>query len=144
MFADIFQVIMFILLGIGFIVLTIVTKNGWKIGKYKLYDGIVTSVNPNTRNIDVAYTVGETSYLFSYNMLEFQDMPEVGLKVRVLTYVGNHQKVFTVHFQREMGRGKNHKYIDNDSSTNRIDLILCSILLILLGIVALLDGLNII
>ncbi|MDE6093137.1 MAG: hypothetical protein K2G14_08615 [Ruminococcus sp.] len=134
MFEDVFQGIMFILFGIGLIVFAVVTKNGWKIKNYKLYDGIVTSVNPDTRNIDVAYTVGETSYLFSYNMMEFQDMPEVGLKVRVITYVGNPQKVFNVYFQREMGRGKNHKYIDNNSSTNRRDLILCSILLILLGI----------
>ncbi|MDE6539483.1 MAG: hypothetical protein K2K66_04775 [Ruminococcus sp.] len=128
MFEDIFQGIMFILFGIVSIALAIVTKNGRKIGNYKLYDGIVTSVNHDTRNIYVAYTVGETSYLFSYNMLKFQDMPEVDLQVGVITYAKNPQIVFTVQFKRAMGRGTSGKYIDNNSFKNRRHLILSSIL----------------
>ncbi len=76
----------------------------------------------------------------------FEDMPEVNLKVRVITYLGNPQKVFTVQFQREMGRGTSgkHKYIDNNSLKNRKDIILCSILFLVGGIAYLLEGLNII
>lgn len=58
----------------------------------------------------------------------FEDMPEVNLKIRVMTYAGNPQKVFTVKFMREMGRGTSGKYIDNNSSKNRRHLILGSIL----------------
>jgi len=142
MFEDVFTGIMFILFGIGMFAFSIVTTRQ-KFGNYKLYDGEVTSVNPETRDITVTYRADEKFYSASHNISELQDMPEVNLKVRVMTYLGNPQKVFTVLFQREMGRGTSvkHKYI---SSTNRRKMILCSISIIVTGIAMLLDGLNII
>ncbi|MDE5620083.1 MAG: hypothetical protein K2O29_09560 [Ruminococcus sp.] len=86
MFEDIFQGIMCILSEIGLIVCATLTRNGYKIGNYELYDDTVTSVNPDTRNIDVSYIVGETSYSYSYSIPKLQDMPEVDLQVNVMTY----------------------------------------------------------
>ncbi|MCM1358074.1 MAG: hypothetical protein NC205_05725, partial [Prevotella sp.] len=144
MFEDIFQGIMFILFGIGLFAFGIVTTRQ-KIGNYDFYDGEVTFINPETRDIIVSYKVGEDVYSTSYHMHDLVDMPEVNLKVRVMTYAGNPQKVFNLLFQREMGRGTSgkHKYIDNNSSQNRRHLILGSILFIVGGIAMLLDGLNI-
>ena len=145
MFADIFQGIMFILFGIGMFAFGIVTTRQ-KMGGYDFYDGEVTSVNPETRDIIISYKVGEDFYSTGHHISEVDTVPEVDLKVRVMTYVGNPQKVFTVLFQREMGRGTSgkHKYIDNNSSKNRRHMILFSILFIVGGIAMLLDGLNII
>ncbi|MDE6427250.1 MAG: hypothetical protein K2K89_14100 [Ruminococcus sp.] len=145
MFENIFQGIMFILFGIGMFAFGIVTTRQ-KCGNHELYDGTITSVNPETRDIIISYKVGEDFYSTSYHMHDLADMPEVNLKVRVMTYAGNPKKVFTVKFMREMGRGTSgkHKYIDNNSSKNRKQMILCSILFIIGGICFLLQGLNII
>ncbi len=142
---DIFTRIMMILFGIGLFAFGIVITRQ-KFGNYELYDGEVTSVNPETRDITVTYKADEKFYSASYNIPELQDMPEISLKVRVMTYSGNSQKVFTVQFQREMGRGTSgkHKYIDNNSFQNRMDMILCCILFLVGGTAMLLDGLNII
>ncbi len=145
MFADIFQGIMCILFGIGMFAFGIVTTRQ-KMGGYDFYDGEVTSVNPETRDITITYKADEIFYSTGHHISEVDTVPEVDLKVRVMTYVGNPQKVFTVLFQRKMGRGTSgkHKYIDNNSSKNRRHLILVSILFIVGGIAMLLDGLNII
>ena len=143
MFENIFQGIMFILFGIGLFAFGIFTTRK-KMGNYDFYDGEITSVNPETRDITVMYKAGEQSYSASHHIPDFEDMPEVNLKVLVMTYSGNPHKVFTVKFMREMGRGTSHKYIDNNSSKNRRDMILGSILFIIGGIAMLLDGLNII
>lgn len=145
MFEGVFQGIMCILFGIGMFAFSIfITRQ--KFGNYELYDGIVTSVNPETRNITVTYKANERFYSTSYHIFEVDTMPEIDLQVRVMTYSGNPQKVFTVQFQREMGRGTSgkHKYIDNNSSQNRRSMILCSILFLVGGIAMLLEGLNII
>lgn len=145
MFEDIFTGIMMSLFGIGLFALSIVTTRQ-KIGNYDLYDGTVTSVNPETRDIIVTYEADERFYSTSYHISDIEDMPEVGLQVRVMTYSENPQKVFTVLFQREMGRGTSgkHKYIDNNSSKNLKGTILCSILFLVGGIYYLLEGFNII
>ncbi len=145
MFEDVFQGIMFILFGVGIFAFGIITTRQKMCG-YDFYDGKVTSVNPETRDITVTYKADEIFYSASHHIFEVDTMPEVDLKVRVMTYAGNPQKVFTVLFQREMGRGTSgkHKYIDNNSSKNHRHMILCSILFIVGGIAMLLDGLNII
>lgn len=145
MFEDIFKGIMFILFGIGMFAFGIITTRQ-KIGNYDFYDGEVISVNSETRDIIVSYKVGEDFHSTSYHIHDLTDMPEVNLKIRVMTYAENPQKVFNVLFQREMGRGTSgkHKYIDNNSSKNRRNMILCSILFIVGGICFLLQGLNII
>ncbi|MDE5558552.1 MAG: hypothetical protein K2J32_12870 [Ruminococcus sp.] len=141
MFEDIFQGIMCILFGIGLFAFGIITTRQ-KIGNFDFYDGEVTSVNPETRDITVIYKANEIFYSTSHHVPDFEDMPEVNLKVRVMTYAGNPKKVFTVKFMREMGRGTSHKYIDNNSSQNRRHLILGSMLFIVGGIAMLLDGLK--
>lgn len=145
MFEDIFKGIMSILFGIGIFAFGIVTTCQ-KMGGYDFYDGKVTYVNPETRDITVTYKADEKFYSTSHHLLEIDTMPEVDLKVRVMTYSGNPQEVFTVQFQREMGRGTSgkHKYIDNNSSKNRKQIILVSILFLVGGIAFLLEGLNII
>lgn len=145
MFEDIFNGIMSILFSIGIFAVGILTSQR-KIGNYDLYDGTVTSVNPDTRDITVTYKADEKFYSTSYHISDIEDMPEVDLQVRVMTYSGNPQKVFTVQFQREMGRGTSgkRKYIDNNSSQNRKGTILCSILFLVGGICYLLQGFNII
>lgn len=145
MFEDIFMGIMMSLFGIGLFAFSIfITRQ--KFGNYELYDGTVTSVNPDTRDIIVTYKADERFYSTSYHISDIEDMPEVGLQVRVMTYSGNPQKIFTVQFQREMGRGTSgkHKYIDNNSSKNLKGTILCSILFLVGGICYLLQGFNII
>ncbi|MDE6665908.1 MAG: hypothetical protein K2K14_06970 [Ruminococcus sp.] len=144
MFEDVFQGIMFILFGVGIFAFGIITTRQKMCG-YDFYDGKVTSVNTETRDISVTYKADEIFYSESHHILKVDTMPEVGLQVRVMTYSGNPQKVFTVLFQREMGRGTSgkHKYIDNNSSKNRKQMILCSILFIVGGICFLLQGLNI-
>lgn len=156
MFEDILLGIMSILFGIGLFAFGIFTTHQ-KIGDYDFYDGEVTSVNPETRNITVNYKADDIFYSVSYhisdlfrfisdNIPDIEDMPEVGLKVRVMTYSGNPQIVFTVHFQREMGRGTSgkHKYIDNNSLKTRKKSILFGIAYIVGGIFYLLISLNII
>ncbi|MDE6501762.1 MAG: hypothetical protein K2L10_06725 [Ruminococcus sp.] len=140
MFADIFQGIMFILFGIGMFAFGIVTTRQ-KMGGYDFYDGEVTSVNPETRDITVTYKAGEIFYSASHHVSEVDTIPEVCLKVRVITYAGNPQQVFNVLFQRKM---RSKKYTDNNSSKNRRYMILCSILFIVVGIAGLLKSLNII
>ena len=145
MFEGIFQGIMCILFSIGMFVFSIfITRQ--KFGNYEFYDGTVTSVNPETRDINVTYQADEKFYATGYHVPDFENMPEVDLQVRVMTYSGNPQKVFIVQFQREMGRGSSgrHKYIDNNSSKKRKQMILCSILFLVGGIAMLLEGLNII
>lgn len=143
MFEDIFSGIMCILFGIGMFAFGIITTRQ-KIGNFDFYDGEITSVNPETRDITVMYKAGEQPYSASHHIPDFEDMPEVNLKVLVMTYSGNPHKVLTVKFMREMGRGTSHKYIDNNSSKNRRGMILGSILFIVGGICFLLQGLNII
>lgn len=143
MFEDIFTGIMLILFSIGIFAVGILTSRR-KIGNYDLYDGTVTSVNPKTRDINVTYKADEIFYSTSYHIPDIEDMPEVDLQVRVMTYSGNPQKVFTVQFQRAMGRGTGNKYIDNNSSKNMKQMILCSILFLVGGICFMLEGLNII
>lgn len=145
MFEDIFTGIMMSLSGIGLFAFSIfITRQ--KFGNYELYDGTVTSVNPETRDIIVTYKADERFYSTSYHISDIEDMPEVGLQVCVMTYSENPQKVFTVLFQREMGRGTSgkHKYIDNNSSKKLKGTILCSILFLVGGICYLLQGFNII
>ena len=145
MFEDIFTGIMMSLFGIGLFALSIVTTRQ-KIGNYDLYDGTVTSVNPETRDIIVTYKADEKFYSTSYHIFEVDTIPEIDLQVRVMTYSENPQKVFIVLFQREMGRGASskHKYIDNNNSKNLKGTILCSILFLVGGICYLLQGFNII
>lgn len=145
MFEDIFTGIMMSLFGIGLFAFSIfITRQ--KFGNYELYDGTVNSVNPETRDIIVTYKADERFYSTNYHIYDIEDMPEVGLQVRVMTYSENPQKVFTVLFQREMGRGTSgkHKYIGNNSSKNLKGTILCSILFLVGGICYLLQGFNII
>lgn len=145
MFEDVFEGIMSVLFSIGIFAVGILTYRR-KIGNYDLYDGTVTSVNPETRDITVTYKADEKFYSTSYHILEIDTMPEVDLQVRVMTYSRNPQEVFTVQFQREMGRGTSgkHKYIDNNGSQNRKATILCGILFLIGGICFLLEGFNII
>lgn len=145
MFEDIFMGIMFILFGIGLSAFGISTTRK-KMRNYDFYDGEVTSVNPETRDITVTYKADEIFYSAGHHISDIEDMPEVGLKVRVMTYSGNPNEVHTVLFQREMGRGTSgkHKYIDNNSSGNRRQIILGSILFWVGGICFLLQGFNII
>lgn len=143
--SDIFTGIMFILFGIGLFAFGIFTTRK-RVGDYDFYDGEITSVNSETRDITVTYKADETFYSASHHILEVDTMPEVNLKVRVMTYSGNPHEVYTVLFQREMGRGTSgkHKYLDNNSSGNRRQMILGSILFLVGGICFLFQGLNII
>lgn len=141
--ADIFTGIMLILFGIGLFAFGLFMKHQ-KTGNYEFHDGTVTSVNSETRDIAVTYKADEKFYSASHHIPDSEDMPEVDLKVCVMTYAGNPQKVLTVKFMREMGRGTSHKYIDNNSTKNFRQMISGSILFIVGGIAFLLDGFNII
>ncbi|MDE6781311.1 MAG: hypothetical protein K2J40_07625 [Ruminococcus sp.] len=99
MFADILLGIMSILFGISLFAFGIFTTRK-KMGNYDFYDGEVTSVNSETRDITVTYKADEIFYSVSYNISDLfrsisnnipdiEDMPEVDLKVRVMTYSGN-------------------------------------------------------
>lgn len=147
----IFQGIILILFSIGVYIIAILIKNGQKVGNYTLYDGTITDVNPNTKNITVSYRIDKQLYSYTYSFhdkihSDFVSMPEVGLKVRLMIDNETPEKPFHIQLQREMGRGLNskRKYRNHSSSDSRKAFVLLGFVLLVLGLHQICYGLGII
>lgn len=147
-FAEMFEGIMFLLFGIGFLIAGfLTTRKRLPYGAYNRYYGTVTEVNHATNMITVTY--GDGAYTVPYNMelrAKFDGMPEVGFGVLVLAYRDHPEQIYSVQFMKEAraDRHGNRSYLSNTQKGNLRLCIIAGLLSSLVGIADILSALGII
>lgn len=145
-FAEMFEGILFLLFGIGFLIAECLTvRKRLPYGAYDRYYGTVTEVDAENKIITVTY--GDGAYTVPYNMeirARFDGMPDVGCGVLVLAYRAQPEQIYSIQFMKEAraDRHGNRKYLSNTQKHNLRTCIIVGVLSSLVGIADILSALN--
>lgn len=135
-----------IVLAVCALILTLAARNAGTGTGTETTDGVITASNLKT--ITISYTLRGTQYSTEYSCDAYanaDEIPPVGLKVRVSVNPAQPDKIIFMHLMREAGRGLSgrHAYLDNQGGKNRFRMAFLIVMLFLAGIYCILNGLSI-